>query len=135
LHGPIARSPGILCWDQPVVVEFGIVDVLADVVTERGVALVDHVVQNCVFGRVAAFAHRPDVAELVVVLCPARDLLAVLDLVVRMLEVETVAAMTPVSSATSSPFPPGVGHLAALPFGALSAWAEPRPRPTKPRPW
>ena len=40
---------------------------------------------------------------------------------------ECAEAMTPGSSATSSPFPAGVGHLAALPFGALSALAEPRP--------
>ena len=36
LHGPIARSPGILGRDQPVVVEFGIVVRLADIGPNAG---------------------------------------------------------------------------------------------------
>ena len=90
LHGPIARTPGILGRDQPVVVEVGIVGRLADIVTERGVAVLDHVVRERVVGRVAALAHRPNVEELELVLCRARDRLDVLDLGVRILEVETV---------------------------------------------
>ena len=90
LHGPIARPPGIVGRDQPVVVEVGILGRLTDIGTERGVAVLDRVVRERVEGRVAALAHRTNVEELELVLCRARDLLDVLDLGVRILEVETV---------------------------------------------
>jgi hypothetical protein len=86
---PIARHPRLGPASRSRV---GIVDVVADVVTERGVAVVDHVIQDRVEGRVAAVAHRPDVEQLVVVLLRARDFLEVLDLVGRMLEVASQTA-------------------------------------------
>jgi hypothetical protein len=91
LHGPIARPPGIVGRDQPVDVEVGIVVRLADIGTERGVAVLGHVRPERVVGRVAALAHRPDVEDLELVLGRARDRPDVLDLVGgRILEVETV---------------------------------------------
>jgi hypothetical protein len=91
LHGPIVRLPGIVGRDQPDVVEVGILGRLADIGTECGVAVLDHVPRECVVGRVTALAHRPEVEELELVLGRARDRLDVLDLVGgRLLEVETV---------------------------------------------
>jgi hypothetical protein len=89
LHGPIARPPGIVGRDQPDVLEVGIVERLADIDTERAVAVLEHVVRPRL-GRVAALAHRSDVEELALVLCRARERLDVLDLGGPILDVETV---------------------------------------------